>query len=90
MLLLNSFMPSGFCYLLDALSALYAGGRRFDPRRSDQISFVEIWSWNNFFGHSLPAADVPVKKKAVVNYWWRYGHLVLVNHLENLPMNSVD
>ena len=63
----------------------YSGGRRFDPR-SDHIFFVEIWSWNNFCGHSLPSTD---SSGAVVTYWWKYGHLVRVNRLGSLPRNGV-
>ena len=38
-------------------------------------SFVEIWSWNNFYGHSLPTAD---SSRAVVSYWRRYGHYTII------------
>ena len=27
------------------------------PRRGRQHSFVEIWSWNSFYGYSFPSAD---------------------------------
>ena len=40
------------------------------------------WSWNNFYGHSLPTADW---SRTVVRYWG----LVLVNRLGRLPRNSV-
>ena len=40
--------------------------------RSGHISFVEIWSWNNFYGHFLPIADT---SRAVVSYWQKCGHL---------------
>ena len=52
-------------------------------------SFIEVWSWSNFYGHSLPTAD---SNKAVVSYWWKYGHLVLVNRFlkGSLPRISVD
>ena len=36
----------------DASSFWYSGGCRFDPR-SGHISFIEIWSGRNFYGHSL-------------------------------------
>ena len=42
---------------------------------------------NNFYSHSLPTAD---SSRAVVSYWRKYGHLVLVNCLGSLPRNSVD
>ena len=62
--------------------------RRSQVRSSGQApSFVEIWSWNNFSGHSLPAAD---SSRAVVSYWRKYGHLVLINRFGSLPRNSVD
>ena len=50
-------------------------------------TFWEIQSWNIFYSHSLPTADL---SRAVVSYWQKYGHLVLVNHLGSLPRNSVD
>ena len=34
-------------------------------------SFVEIWSWNIFYGHSLPSAD---SRRAVVSFWRRNMH----------------
>ena len=54
---------------------------------SSHISFIEIWSLNNFYGHSLTTTD---SNRAVVSYWQKYGHLVLVNRLGSLPRNSVD
>ena len=49
--------------------------RRSQVRSSGQAqSFVEIWSWNNFYGHSLPTAD---SSKAVVSYWRKYGQYLL-------------
>ena len=52
---------------------------------SPATSFVEIWSWNNFIGLSLPTAD---SNWAAVSYWRKYEHLVLVNRLGNLPGNT--
>ena len=51
------------------------------------MSFIEIWSRNNFYAYSLPAAD---SSRAFVSYWRKYGHLVLVNRFGGLPRNSVD
>ena len=31
-------------------------------------SFRGDWSWNIFYGHSLPSAD---SRKAVVSFWWK-------------------
>ena len=42
--------------------------------------------WNIFYGHSFPTAD---SSRAVVSYWWKDEHLVLVNRLGRLPRNSV-
>ena len=39
--------------------------------RPAKHSFVVIWSWNKFYGHSLPSAD---SRRAVVSYWWKNGH----------------
>ena len=61
----------------DAPSNWCSGGRGFDPCVW-QHSFVEIWSWNNFYGHSLSTA---YSSRAVDSYWQKYGHLVLVNLL---------
>ena len=41
---------------------------------------------NHFYRHSFPGAD---SSRAVVNYWWKDVHLVLVNRLGSLPRNSV-
>ena len=34
---------------------------------SGHIAFVEIWSWNYFYGHFLPTADSS-------RSWRKYGH----------------
>ena len=39
-----------------------------------------------FYGHSVPAAD---SGRAVVSYWRKYQHLVLVNHLGSLPVQEL-
>ena len=49
--------------------------------------FCGDWSWNHFYGHSLPTTE---SSRAVVSYWRKDVHLVLVNRLESLPRNSVD
>ena len=36
------------------------------------INLVEVWSRNNFYGHSLLTAD---SSRAPVRYWRKYGHL---------------
>ena len=38
--------------------------------------FREDKSWNHFYGHNFPGAD---SNGAVVNYWRKDVHLVLVN-----------
>ena len=54
---------------------------------SGSATFVHgDWSRNNFYGHSLPTAD---SSWAVVRYWRKDEHLVLVNCLGSLPRNSV-
>ena len=40
----------------------------------------------NFYNHSHPSAD---SRRAVVSYWRKNGHKVLVNCLEGLPKNNV-
>ena len=44
------------------------------------------WSWNHFLGRSLLTAD---SSRAVVSYWRKEVHLVLLNRLGSLPRNSV-
>ena len=46
--------------------------------------FCWDWSWNLFYGHSLPFAD---SRMAVVSYWQRNGHWVLVNCLVGLSLS---
>ena len=48
--------------------------------------FSGDWSWNHFYGRSLPTAN---SSRAVVSYWQKDVHLVLVNRLVSLPRNSV-
>ena len=70
---------------VECTSAWHADFRRFNPRVR-QHSFVKIWSWNNFYGHSRPTAD---SSRTVVSYWQKNVHLALVNRLGSLPRNSV-
>ena len=37
-----------------------------------QHSFMEIWSWNIFYGHSLPSAD---SRRAVISFWQKNVHI---------------
>ena len=41
------------------------------PPPGQQQSFVEIWSWNIFYGHSLPSAD---SRRAVFSFWRKNLH----------------
>ena len=52
-------------------------GYRFDPPIR-QHSFMEIGHEIIFYGHSLPTAD---SRRAVVRYWWKDVHLLLVKRL---------
>ena len=61
--------------------------RRSWVRSSRPARFCGVWSWNNVCSHSLPSID---PRRAVVSYWQKNGHLVLVNCLGGLPRNSVD
>ena len=49
--------------------------------------FCGDWLWNNFYCHSLPFTD---SRRAVVSYWRKNVHQVLVNCLGGLLINSVD
>ena len=40
------------------------------------IAFVEIWSWNNFYGHSLPVVDPSISRRWGV--WWGSGYKWMV------------
>ena len=44
------------------------------------------WLLNNIYGHSLPSAD---SRRAVVSYWRKNVHSVLVNYLGGLSRNCV-
>ena len=55
--MLNKNLNINWFSLLSGLSLIspydwYSGGRVFNPR-SGHISFVEIWSLDNFYDHSL-------------------------------------
>ena len=55
--------------------------------QSCKTFFCGDWSWNHSSGHSLPIAD---SSKAVVSYWQKDVHQVLVNCLGlSLPRKSV-
>ena len=45
-----------------------------------QNSFVEIWSWNIFYGHSLPSTD---SRRAVMSVSDERVRTILVNRLED-------
>ena len=57
--------------------------------RSGHIFFVEIWSWNNFYGQFSPCHWID-PSRAVVSYRPKYGHFVLVNHFGSLTRKSVN
>ena len=65
---------------------LVCGRSRVQSSRPAKHSFVEIWSWKCFYDHFLPSVD---SRRAVVSYWGKNGHYVLVNCLGCLPRNSV-
>ena len=56
------------------------------PVWSEPLSFVETWSWKKFYAHTPFSAD---SRRAVVSYWRKNVHQVLVNCLGGLPRNSV-
>ena len=69
----------------EKITAWHADGDGFDPFVREH-SFCGDWSLNHFCGHFLPTAD---SSRAVVSYWRKDVHLVLVNCLGSLPRNSV-
>ena len=56
------------------------------PQLRSATFFRGDWSWNIFYGHSLPSSD---SRKAVVSFWWKSVHKILVNRLEDYacPVN---
>ena len=44
---------------------------RVQPRPRSATFFRGDWSWNIFYGHSLPSADT---RRAVVSFWWKNMH----------------
>ena len=69
-------------------SAWYADGCGYNLSWRLVTFFGGEWSWNNFYGHSLPSAD---SRRAVVSkIWWKNGHWVLVNCLGGLARNNGD
>ena len=52
-----------------------------------RLIWGSTWSWKHFFGHSPSSAD---SRRAVVSYWQKNVHQVLVNCLGGLPRNSVS
>ena len=44
---------------------------RVRPPPRSATFFRGDWSWNIFYGHSLPSAD---SRKAVVSFWWKNVH----------------
>ena len=58
--------------------------RRSQVRGSGLAPFFRWdWSWNLFFGHSLPSAD---SRREVVSYLRKNVHWELVNHLIGLSL----
>ena len=71
---------------IGSVSSWHASGPQFDPHIRHRYSFLETWSWKNFYGHSPFSAD---SRRAVVSYWRKNVRYVLVNCLEGLPRNNV-
>ena len=63
--------------------------RRSWVQSSGPATFVRgDWSWNHFYGHSLP---IPGSSRAIVSFLWKDVHCLLINHLGlSLPRKSVD
>ena len=57
------------------------------PTGIQEVAGLILGSSTIFYGHPVPTTD---SSWAVVSYWQKYGHLVLVNCLGNLHRNSVD
>ena len=58
------------CSSIGSVSAWHASGPRVRPPRPTH-SFVETWSWKNFYGHSPSPAD---SRRSVVSYWRKNVH----------------
>ena len=57
-------------------------GRSRNRSSGPATFFRADWSWNHFYGYYFPGAD---SSRAVVNYWRKYKHLVLVNETLRKP-----
>ena len=78
----NKYTDFGPANSVGWASAWYSDGRGFN-----HAIFLGDWSWNPFYGYSLPTAD---SSRAVVSYWWKDVHWVLANHLGlSLPRKGV-
>ena len=76
---------AGLSASVGCVSDWWPGGCGFDPPPGWQHSFMEIWSWNIFYGHSVLSAD---SRRAVISFWRRMC-TILVKCLEDYvcPVN---
>ena len=63
------------------MSAWYSEGQRFDPRVRQNTGHEIV---------STAILSLPLIQVAVLSYWRKDVHLVLVDCLGSLPRNSVD
>ena len=70
---------------IGSVSAWHASGPEFDPHVRHILSW-RLGHEKKFYGHSPSSAD---SRGAVVSYWRKNVHKVLVNYPVGLPRNSV-
>ena len=63
---ISEFLSENFQFFFFAVKiSIYLNRRVF------VMGFMETWSWNIFYGHSLPSAD---SRRAVVSFWRKNVH----------------
>ena len=76
------YIAAGFGSSVGCALDWWSGGREFEAPVPATF-FRWDWSWNLFYGHSLPSAD---SRREVVSYLRKNVHWVLVNRLIGLSL----
>ena len=70
---------------ISCTSNWWSGGCKFDPHQVQQF-FRRDWSWNIFYGHSLPSAD---SRRASVSFWQKNVHKYWLTAFRTKPVQVV-